>query len=184
MKLARPRPRKRQGGGSRLSRSGKSIPPKAGTVSSFPCSPCMSPRSHSTPRDQPPRKIGQTNNPHVKSAFKEVARGWLLLAEQMEWMDRQEEAKGATPPEPRNLSWRPGVPPRGALITRHNFGMPEIAILIVGFALGNGVRERISRRRRREERRDFPRHVNSPFRPSDPFFEVGATLQCRKLQSL
>jgi hypothetical protein len=35
----------------------------------------------------------QTNNPHVKSAFKEVARGWLLLAEQMEWMDRQEEAK-------------------------------------------------------------------------------------------
>jgi len=35
----------------------------------------------------------QTNSPHVKSAFKEVARGWLLLAEQMEWMDRQEEAK-------------------------------------------------------------------------------------------
>jgi hypothetical protein len=35
----------------------------------------------------------QTNNPHVKGAFKEVARGWLLLAEQMEWMDRQEEAK-------------------------------------------------------------------------------------------
>jgi len=31
----------------------------------------------------------QTNNPHVKSAFKEVARGWLLLAEQMEWIDRQ-----------------------------------------------------------------------------------------------
>ena len=35
----------------------------------------------------------QTNNPHVKSAFEEVARGWLLLAEQMEWMDGQEEAK-------------------------------------------------------------------------------------------
>jgi hypothetical protein len=36
----------------------------------------------------------QANNPHVKTAFKEVARGWLLLAEQMEWMERQDEAKG------------------------------------------------------------------------------------------
>jgi hypothetical protein len=37
----------------------------------------------------------QTNNPHVK------ARGWLLLAEQMEWMDRQEEAKeGDASPTP------------------------------------------------------------------------------------
>jgi hypothetical protein len=43
-------------------------------------------------------RAAQTNNPHVKSAFKEVARGWLLLAEQMEWRDRQEEAKeGETP---------------------------------------------------------------------------------------
>jgi len=51
----------------------------------------------------------QTNNPHVKSAFKEVARGWLLLAEQMEWMDRQEEAKeGEASPDLRNLC--PGVP--------------------------------------------------------------------------
>jgi hypothetical protein len=25
----------------------------------------------------------------VKKAFEEVARGWLVLAEQMEWMDRQ-----------------------------------------------------------------------------------------------
>jgi hypothetical protein len=46
-------------------------------------------------------RAAQTNNPHVKSAFKEVARGWLLLAEQMEWMDRQEEAKeGDAPPSP------------------------------------------------------------------------------------
>jgi hypothetical protein len=43
-------------------------------------------------------RAAQTNNPHVKSAFKEVARGWLLLAEQMEWMDRQEEAKEGDAP--------------------------------------------------------------------------------------
>ena len=36
-------------------------------------------------------------NPSVKSAFQEVARGWLVLAEQMEWMDRQAEYK---PPAP------------------------------------------------------------------------------------
>jgi hypothetical protein len=35
------------------------------------------------------------------NVFKEVARGWLLLAEQMEWMDRQEEAKeGDASPTP------------------------------------------------------------------------------------
>jgi hypothetical protein len=27
--------------------------------------------------------------PSIKQAFEEVARGWLLLAEQMEWLDRQ-----------------------------------------------------------------------------------------------
>jgi hypothetical protein len=31
----------------------------------------------------------QASNPRVKTAFEEVARVWLLLAEQMEWMDRQ-----------------------------------------------------------------------------------------------
>jgi hypothetical protein len=35
----------------------------------------------------------QASNPRVKTAFKEVARGWLLLAEQMEWMERQDKAK-------------------------------------------------------------------------------------------
>jgi hypothetical protein len=35
----------------------------------------------------------QANNPHVKTAFGEVARAWLLLAEQMEWMERQEETR-------------------------------------------------------------------------------------------
>jgi hypothetical protein len=29
-------------------------------------------------------------NPSIKSAFQEVAQHWLLLAEHMEWIDRQE----------------------------------------------------------------------------------------------
>jgi hypothetical protein len=32
----------------------------------------------------------KAKNPAAKMAFEEVARGWLYLAEQMEWMDRQE----------------------------------------------------------------------------------------------
>jgi hypothetical protein len=44
----------------------------------------------------------QASNPHVKTAFKEVARGWLLLAEQMEWMERQDEPMRAKT-KPRNL---------------------------------------------------------------------------------
>jgi hypothetical protein len=32
-------------------------------------------------------RAAQTNSPSLKSAFEEVARGWLLLAEQMEWLD-------------------------------------------------------------------------------------------------
>jgi hypothetical protein len=39
------------------------------------------------------KSCAQASNPHVKTAFNEVARGWLLLAEQMEWMERQNEAK-------------------------------------------------------------------------------------------
>jgi hypothetical protein len=31
----------------------------------------------------------QARNPSVKAAFEEVARGWLVLAEQMEWIDSQ-----------------------------------------------------------------------------------------------
>jgi hypothetical protein len=34
-------------------------------------------------------RAAQTKNPSIKSAFKEVANVWLLLAEQVEWMDRQ-----------------------------------------------------------------------------------------------
>jgi len=63
----------------------------------------MSPRSHMYRQRAADAKnrATQTNNPHVKSAFKEVARGWLLLAEQMEWMDRQEEAKEGELPRPQ-----------------------------------------------------------------------------------
>jgi hypothetical protein len=88
---------------------------------------CMSPRSdmYRQRAADAKNRATQTNNPHVKSAFKEVARGWLLLAEQMEWMDRQEEAKeGDASPTPTSR----GVQafPTWSLITRHNFGMPEI----------------------------------------------------------
>jgi hypothetical protein len=34
-------------------------------------------------------RAAQTSSPSIKSAFEEVARGWLLLAEQMEWIERQ-----------------------------------------------------------------------------------------------
>jgi len=37
----------------------------------------------------------QARDPSVKSAFQEVARGWLVLAEQAEWMDSQK----ASPPQ-------------------------------------------------------------------------------------
>jgi hypothetical protein len=48
-----------------------------------------------TEGEQPRRKIVRcrqvtcTSRPHSKK----VARAWLLLAEQMEWMDRQEETR-------------------------------------------------------------------------------------------
>jgi hypothetical protein len=35
------------------------------------------------------RRAAQAKDPSVKKAFEEVARGWLVLAEQMEWIDRQ-----------------------------------------------------------------------------------------------
>ena len=54
----------------------------------------MSPRSdmYRQRAAEAKNRATQANNPHV-TAFKEVARGWLLLAEQMEWMERQDEAK-------------------------------------------------------------------------------------------
>jgi hypothetical protein len=33
------------------------------------------------------QRAGQTTNLSLKEAFKDVARGWFTLADQMEWMD-------------------------------------------------------------------------------------------------
>jgi len=35
------------------------------------------------------KRSAQAKDLAVKRAFEEVARGWLVLAEQMEWIDRQ-----------------------------------------------------------------------------------------------
>jgi hypothetical protein len=34
-------------------------------------------------------RAARARNPSLKSAFEEVANGWLLLAEKVEWIDRQ-----------------------------------------------------------------------------------------------
>jgi hypothetical protein len=41
-------------------------------------------------------RAAQASNPHVKSAFHEVARAWLALAEQIEWMDGQAKVPSTT----------------------------------------------------------------------------------------
>jgi len=40
------------------------------------------------------QKARRAQNPSAKQAFEEVARAWLLLAEQIAWMDSQ---KASTP---------------------------------------------------------------------------------------
>jgi len=57
-----------------------------GTESSFQCSPCMSQRSDEYRQKavEAKNRSAQTSSPSIKSAFEEVARGWLLLAEQTE----------------------------------------------------------------------------------------------------
>jgi hypothetical protein len=35
----------------------------------------------------------RSKNPSVKSAFEEAAATWLVLAEQIEWIDRERERK-------------------------------------------------------------------------------------------
>jgi hypothetical protein len=44
------------------------------------------------------QRAAQTTNLSIKEAFKDVARGWLLLAEQTEWLDRRRQP-GASPEE-------------------------------------------------------------------------------------
>jgi hypothetical protein len=38
-------------------------------------------------------RAAQTSSPSIKSAFEEVARGWLLLAEQMEWIEGRRSSR-------------------------------------------------------------------------------------------
>jgi hypothetical protein len=38
---------------------------------------------------QAKNRAAQARDPSVKRAFEEVANGWLVLAEQVEWIDRQ-----------------------------------------------------------------------------------------------
>jgi len=47
------------------------------------------------------QRARRTSNPSIKSAFEDVARGWVLLAEQIERMDGQKASIS-----------RPGVPRR------------------------------------------------------------------------
>ena len=35
------------------------------------------------------QSAAKATNPSIKRAFEEVAAGWLVLAEQLEWTDRQ-----------------------------------------------------------------------------------------------
>jgi hypothetical protein len=41
------------------------------------------------------QSAAKARNPSIKRAFEEVAAGWLVLAEQLEWMDSQQ----ALPPQ-------------------------------------------------------------------------------------
>jgi hypothetical protein len=44
------------------------------------------------------QRARQTTDPSIKSAFENVTRGWLLLAEQVQWM----ESKKVSLPQPKN----------------------------------------------------------------------------------
>jgi hypothetical protein len=72
------------------SRSGEGFQQTA--RSSFQCSAGMSARAdiYRQRAAEAKQSAAKAKNPAAKTAFEEVARGWLYLAEQMEWMDRQE----------------------------------------------------------------------------------------------
>jgi hypothetical protein len=55
------------------------------------CSPFMSSRAdmYRQKAADAKKRAAQAKNLSVKKAFEEVARGWLVLAEQMQWIDRQ-----------------------------------------------------------------------------------------------
>ena len=48
------------------------------------------------------KKAPGSDRGHVRSAFQEVARAWLLLAEQMEWMEGEEETRRSVLPCPQS----------------------------------------------------------------------------------
>jgi hypothetical protein len=54
----------------------------SGTEASFQCSPCMSSRSdeYRQRAAEAKNRAAQTSNLSIKSAFEDVARGWLLLS--------------------------------------------------------------------------------------------------------
>jgi hypothetical protein len=41
----------------------------------------------------PKQSAAKPKNPSIKREFEEVAAGWLVLAKQMEWIDRGRETK-------------------------------------------------------------------------------------------
>jgi hypothetical protein len=63
-------------------------PNEAGLARSFPT---MSLRAdlYRQKAAEAKHSAARASNPSVKAAFQEVARGWLVLAEQMEWIDSQ-----------------------------------------------------------------------------------------------
>jgi hypothetical protein len=71
-------------------------PTKNGTASSVQGSPYMSSRAdmYRQRADDAKNRAAQAKNLSIKSAFEEVAACWLVLAEQVEWIDRKE----ASPP--------------------------------------------------------------------------------------
>jgi hypothetical protein len=48
--------------------------------------------------DDAKQRAAQAREPFIKSAYEKVAACWLVLAEQMEWIDRKE----ASPPPRKN----------------------------------------------------------------------------------
>ena len=68
-----------------------------GTHSSFRCSLYMSLRADRFRQKAAEAKqsAAKAQNPSMKKEFEEVAAAWLVLAEQMEWIDREHERKTA-----------------------------------------------------------------------------------------
>src|SRR5262249_24372466 len=66
----------------------------SGTEAASQCSPCMSSRSdeYRQRAAEAKNRAAQTSSLSIKSAFEDVARGWLLLAVQTEWIEGRRSA--------------------------------------------------------------------------------------------